>query len=462
MIVIGDPQITNAYSPYYTSPDDNPIKKSDVERFTTQTMADIKQTIQSLPAGTPVYGLSMGDDVQYYGGYNPQLERQIRQALGSSEMRLFSVIGNHDQDGKALYRRKWEENFGPTDFSFDRGDVHYVCINNCFFHRGMSYYSPGELRERQVKWLKQNLALTPKDKKVVLCYHIPFTFGNAPFSKAKPLTNANEEGHYSSSRLSLLLSLLKQFKGGYELFCGHTHFACNHEINYEGEDVMEHCHAAACGNIWQSNINICGTPNGYYVYSFVGTSISNCYYKGTFWDKNRQMTIFRAQTDFNGEKYAKDWQLANNRNILVANVFNATSHWRVVAIEDGKEYLMRRISSKGQDAFAAGYHHKYSESVSYRFVSKGNGYLIMNHLYYYTPRNPNARIIIKASDPYGNTYTASSDEVTTEPFANYAHYYEKEYKEYKSKTNKMLRDSLLNRQKDTIAARKKDSAAVQK
>lgn len=462
MIVIGDPQVTNAYSPYYTSPDDNPIKKSDVERFTTQTMADIRQTIQSLPTGTPVYGLSMGDDVQYYGGYNAKLERQIREALGSSEMRLFSVIGNHDQDGKALYRRKWEENFGPTDFSFDRGDVHYVCINNCFFHRGMSYYSPGELRERQVKWLKQNLALTPKDKKVVLCYHIPFTFGNAPFSKAKPLTNANEEGHYSSSRLSLLLSLLKQFKGGYELFCGHTHFACNHEINYEGEDVMEHCHAAACGNIWQSNINICGTPNGYYVYSFVGTSISNCYYKGTFWDKSKQMTIFRAQTDFNGEKYAKDWQLANNRNILVANVFNATSHWRVVAIEDGKEYLMRRISSKGQDAFAAGYHHKYSESVSYRFVSKGNGYLIMNHLYYYTPRNPNARIIIKVSDPYGNTYTASSDEVTTEPFANFAHYYGKEYKEYKSKKDKMLRDSVLNRQKDSLAAKKKNTTSTQR
>ena len=123
---------------------------------------------------------------------------------------------------------------------------------------------------------------------------------------------------------------------------------------------------------------------------------------------------------------------------------------------------MRRISSKGQDAFAASYHHKYSESVSYRFVSKGNGYLIMNHLYYYTPRNPNARIIIKASDPYGNTYTAWSDEVTTEPFANFAHYYEKEYKEYKSKKDKMLRDSISGRQKDSLAARKKDSAAVQK
>ena len=426
MIVIGDPQVTNAYSPYYTSPDDNPIKKSDVERFTTQTMADIKQTIKSLPAGTPVYGLSMGDDVQYYGGYNAKLERQIRQALGSSEMRLFSVIGNHDQDGKALYRRKWEENFGPTDFSFDRGDVHYVCINNCFFHRGMSYYSPGELRERQVKWLKQNLALTPKDKKVVLCYHIPFTFGNAPFSKAKPLTNANEEGHYSSSRLSLLLSLLKQFKGGYELFCGHTHFACNHEINYEGEDVMEHCHAAACGNIWQSNINICGTPNGYYVYTFRGGRMVSCYYKGTFWDAHKQMTLFHADTDFNGESYAADWDLPRDRRIIVANVFNADSRWRVTAEENGVEYPMHRINSKGQDAFATGYHHKYAVATSFRFISKQNSYLIMNHLYYYEPKSAESKIRIIARDPYGHTFTEDAENIVTEPFRNYAHYYKEE------------------------------------
>ncbi len=41
---------------------------------------------------------------------------------------------------------------------------------------------------------------------------------------------------------------------------------------------MEHCHAAACGNIWQSNVNICGTPNGYYVYTFEGTRLADCYY----------------------------------------------------------------------------------------------------------------------------------------------------------------------------------------
>jgi hypothetical protein len=110
MIVIGDPQVTNAYSPYYTDASDNPIQKSDVQRFTEETMVDIKNTISKLPEGTPVYGISMGDDVQYYGGYNSKLERQIREALGSSRMKVFSVIGNHDQDGKELYKNKWEEN----------------------------------------------------------------------------------------------------------------------------------------------------------------------------------------------------------------------------------------------------------------------------------------------------------------------------------------------------------------
>ncbi len=426
MIVIGDPQVTNAYSPYYTSPGDNPIKKSDLERFTSQTMTDIRKTISEMPSGTPVYGLSMGDDVQYYGGYNAQLERQIREALGSSEMRLFSVIGNHDQDNKALYKRKWEESFGPTDYSFDRGDEHYVCINNCFFTKGKAYYSPGELHKTQVEWLEQNLALTPKDKKVVLCYHIPFTFGNSPYKGASPLGIESEQGHYASSRLSRLLTLLREFQGGYELFCGHTHFAVNHEIDIEGHHVMEHCHAAACGNIWQSNINICGTPNGYYVYSFDGTRLADCYYKGTFWEASRQMTLFRAQTDFNGESYAADWNLPADKDVLVANVFNADSRWRVVAVEDGKEYPMVRISSKGQDAFATGYHHKYSESVAYWFVSKKNGYLLMNHLYHYTPKNPKATITVKATDPYGHTYEASSKEAVTAAFDNDAHYYERE------------------------------------
>ena len=426
MIVIGDPQVTNAFNPCYNTPDDNDIQVSDVERFATETMVDIRRTIRALPEGTPVYGLSMGDDVQYYGGYNPTLERQIREALGSSEMRLFSVIGNHDQDGKPEYLHKWEENWGPTDYSFDRGEEHYVCLNNVQFLKSGGYYSPGELTDGQMEWLRQDLELTPKNRKVVLCYHIPLTFGTSPVHGAQPLKNATEQGHYSSTRLSRLLSMLHEFRGGYELFCGHTHFAINHEIEHDGQSVMERCHAAACGNIWQSNVNICGTPNGYYVYSFRGTRIANCYYKGTFWDVRRQMTLFRADTDFNGESYAADWNLPKGRGIVVANVFNADSRWRITAEEDGVEYPMHRIDSKGQEAFATGYHHKYEVATNFRFISKQNSYLIMSHLYYYEPKSQDSDIRIIARDPYGNVYHESLENVVTEPFFNYAHYYEEQ------------------------------------
>lgn len=129
-------------------------------------------------------------------------------------------------------------------------------------------------------------------------------------------------------------------------------------------------------------------------------------------------------------------------------MFNADSRWKIYAIEDGRQYPMHRISSKGQDAFATGYHHKYSESVSYWFVSKQNGYLIMNHLYYYEPKNPDAHITIKAVDPYGHTYTASSSDVITEPFANFAHYYKSEYKEVKKQKEQMRKDSLETKKED--------------
>lgn len=423
LIVFGDPQVTNAFNPYFTGPNDDPVKKTDLERFTEETMTDVKETIGNLPAGTPVYALSMGDNVQYYGGYNASLEEGIRKAMGSSKARVFSVIGNHDQDNNPLYKRKWEDSFGPTDYSFDRGDVHYVCFNNVHFFRGMSYYQPGELMESQLKWLRQDLALADKSKKLIVSYHIPLTFGTRPSKNAEPLNITTEEGHYSSSILSTILKEAKAFKGGYELFCGHTHFAINHEINFHGQRVLEHCHAAACGNIWQSNINICGTPNGYYVYSIDENRLTNAYYKGTFWPAERQMSLFYANTNFNGESYATDWSLPHNEKVVVANVFNADSRWKVVAIEDGHEHEMKRLNSKGQDAFATGYHLKYNKAVSAYFVSKRNGYLIMNHLYYYIPKSKEAHITVKATDPYGNTYTGSTHDVVTEPFFNYAHYY---------------------------------------
>ena len=422
LLVFGDPQATTTYNPYYTGPDDNRQQKTDLDRFKSETMTDVESLLATWPATENVYAISMGDDVQYYGGYNATLEQRMRQAMGSTRMTVFSVIGNHDNDGRQLYRQKWEDNWGPTDYSFDRGSEHFVCFNNVHFTRKKGYYQPGELTDAQMEWLRQDLALTDHSRKVVVCYHIPLTFGNSPFGKATPLAISTESGHYSSSRLSALLALLEPFEGGFELFCGHTHFALNHEIHYQGRDLTEHCHAAACGNIWQSNINICGTPNGYYVYTFGGTAITDCFYKATGYHRTWQMTIFGADTDYNGEHYAADWNLPTDRGVVVANVFNADSRWEITATEDSTTTPMTRLSGKNQDAFATGYHHRYAEAMPYTFVSKQNGYLIMNHLYYYVPRRKDAVVTITARDPYGNVYRTTSADIITQPFYNFAHY----------------------------------------
>ena len=42
LIVFGDPQVTNAFNPYFTGPNDDPVKKTDLERFTEETMTDVK------------------------------------------------------------------------------------------------------------------------------------------------------------------------------------------------------------------------------------------------------------------------------------------------------------------------------------------------------------------------------------------------------------------------------------
>lgn len=421
MIVIGDPQVTTTYNPYYEAADENVINKYDATRFDNETMTDIKKTIASLPSGTPVYGLSMGDNVQYYTTYNSGMEEYIRKILGSSTMKVFSVIGNHDQDGNSAYTKNWEDAWGPTDYSFDRGNIHYVCINNVQFYSGASYYQPGELTDAQITWLENDLKLADKTKMVVLSYHIPLTFGNRALTGATSMG----DGQYASTRLSAVLNQLEQF-ASYKLFCGHTHFAVNNEVTVDGHDIYERAHAAACGDIWQSNINIDGTPNGYYVYTMNGTTVKNCYYKGTNWDKSKQMSLFKADTDFNGESYAADWSLSTGKGTIVANVFNADSKWKVYAIENGVQTEMTRLqATPGQDAFAVGYHKKYAKANGVSFFSKANGYLKMNHWYYYEPKDASATITVKAVDSFGNEYTATTSDIVTEPFYNYAHYYSK-------------------------------------
>ena len=85
---------------------------------------------------------------------------------------------------------------------------------------------------------------------------------------------------------------------------------------------------------------------------------------------------------------------------------------------------MTRLSAANQDAFSAAYHTRYGQSTNPWFVSKQNGYLLMNHLYYYKPSQPGAPFTVRATDPYGNVYTEVSSALVADPYYNFAHSYQ--------------------------------------
>ena len=88
---------------------------------------------------------------------------------------MFGVIGNHDHDTKAPTDgeaiRPYEENIGPTNYSFDLGRLHFICLDNIVMKGdGAGGYSDG-LSDEVYTWLCNDLKYVPKEKMITICSH---------------------------------------------------------------------------------------------------------------------------------------------------------------------------------------------------------------------------------------------------------------------------------------------------
>ena len=133
-----------------------------------------------------VEGDVLGDDLGLFPRY--------KEVMSAAQMPLYLVPGNHDLDFDAAsdansldtFKREW----GPADYSFDIGDVHFVVIDDMDYpckavsnkdglHPGCdddilsSATYNGIINERQLKWLRNDLKYVPKEKLIVVNLHIP-------------------------------------------------------------------------------------------------------------------------------------------------------------------------------------------------------------------------------------------------------------------------------------------------
>jgi hypothetical protein len=193
-------------------------------------------------------------------------------------MPSWSLSGNHDRDTDSVRTVvEYQRQFGADSYAFNHGKVHFVVFNNVYtFHR-RDY--TGRLTERQLRFLRNDLARVPKDRLVVIAQHIPMAVTQ----------NRDEVLALLEGRRCLFLS-------------GHTHSTFRTRI---APDVQELTAGAVCGLLWTGEQDLdrvplaleqCGTPRNYFRIAFEGRNY-RFYYKALGCDASRQADVWLADGD---------------------------------------------------------------------------------------------------------------------------------------------------------------------
>lgn len=356
-LLLADPQTQNAF---------------EVSRFHRETVPDVQDTVRGLGA-LPLFGAACGDLMYDDLTLFPEYQRAVRD-MG---IPFFQVIGNHDlvfdtpSDERSA--ATFERYFGPTYYAFDRGEIHYVVLDDVFWY-GTDYL--GYLTERQQTWLRADLARIDPGRTVVAFLHIP------PLSTRELRTAAASPGAvWSMANREALYRLLEPYRAF--VLSGHTH---EHERHHDG-GVRHHVHGTVCGAWWSGDICWDGTPNGYAVYEASGSEL-RWRYKATGQAASHQMRIYARGAD------------PSAPTDVVANVWDADDAWSVVWYEDGERrgLMSRRL---GLDPRAVEEQTGPEKPPRRQWVEPTR----TEHLYYAAPSADAAELRVEATDPWGNRYS---------------------------------------------------------
>ena len=341
-----------------------------------QTVPDAIKTVGRFE-GRQVFGVAAGDimfdDLSLY----PEYERAVAQ-IG---IPFFQVIGNHDlnfdvatdEASTATFSR----HFGPRYYSFDRGFVHYIVLDDVMFHT-QGYL--GYIDDTQLHWLEQDLSFVEEGRPVVVFAHIP-----GLSTRLLRQGESRPDISHSITNRERLYQLLSPYKA--HLISGHTH---ENEHVFEG-GIHEHIHGTVCGAWWSGPICYDGTPNGYGVYEVNGEQIS-WRYKSTGYDANYQMRVYPRGAD------------PSAPDEIVVNIWDADPEWDVRWFEDGvqKGQMSRRI---GKDPMSVELHTGPELPERRTWVEP----ILTNHLYYAPVSQETKEVRIVAVDRFGRSYATAVD-----------------------------------------------------
>ena len=327
-----------------------------------------KDVIAELKGTDALFGLTVGDVVN-----DPlDLFPEHNAAVAEVGIPWWNLPGNHDMDYDALTDEHSMDTFksvyGPTDYSFNYGDVHFVAMDN-IEHLGPNQGYRGLLTDAQLAWLKADLAQVSPDKLVVLATHIPLK------------TNATTSAGVNTANLQGLFDVLGDRKKIYSV-SGHDtsnswQMYMGPQDGWKGIKSFHHqVLAEVRGGGWGSGpldargVRAAdmadGNPNGYYHLNFSGTKYTPRY-KAASLPADFQMRLSFSGGEGNAthvptgpsgsagfatpvQYRATDWT-APQVPTLTANVFDGGERHRVEVSVDGGRFAPMTKSAPTNDPY---------------------------------------------------------------------------------------------------------------
>ncbi|MGW8264782.1 MAG: calcineurin-like phosphoesterase C-terminal domain-containing protein [Longimicrobiales bacterium] len=341
--------------------------------FHEQTVPDVQETLRGL--GSPeAIGIADGDIMYDHLELYPEFEA----AVSKMGIPFFQVVGNHDLDQESGIdegsTRTFTGRFGPRYYSFDRGAVHYVVLDDVFWH-GSGYL--GYVGSDQLRWLENDLRFVEKGRPVLVACHIP-VLGGRHARVGRPDPSAG----ISVSNRRVLYRLLEPYQA--HILTGHTH---ENEHLFE-EGAHEHVVAAVCGAWWSGPICADGTPSGYAVYEIRGEEVT-WRYKSTGLPSDHQIRIYPRGSD------------PTAPDEIIANIWDWDPGWTVVWYEDGlrRGEMTQRL---GTDPLSEELHRGEDLPPRRTWVDP----LPVAHLFSARAPGDLREIRVEATDRFGRVYSA--------------------------------------------------------
>ncbi|WP_341838358.1 calcineurin-like phosphoesterase family protein [Chitinophaga pollutisoli] len=230
VLVFGDPQ---------------PYTLQEIEHFSNGVVKEV-EGVKNV-----AFGLSLGDLV----GDNLSLHGPYIQAVKKVGLPWYNVIGNHDMNYDAkddlFADETFEANFGPANYAFNYGNAHFIVLDDIIYpdpRDGKGYW--GGLRADQLQFIENDLKTVPKDKLVVLAFHIPLL---------------NEGGvSFRTEDRNRLFELLKDFPNTLSM-SAHTHLQRQNFYGKADGWMQEKPHheynaGTTSGDWYSGEINAQGVP----------------------------------------------------------------------------------------------------------------------------------------------------------------------------------------------------------